>query len=277
MYFSKMHSILPLFFLLLSEICAASTKDIHRTNRIHIPISREQTCSNSGLLRIFSQWESCSVEKSNITANVKNAKSSVWTLPPKCISNATEHFCSYTSQLFHHGRGFTVITNPDSTSEIYHLLSHESSLASSHISPPNPPPFAVKQIQGRGMGVIANRTIERGEVLFAHAIIGMFNNEAFPTSPDHVHSDIQDLFLSSIEGLPAVTREKFWALAAHEEDESKAIVKSGKGVIGRLNTNTFGEEFDGEEHSLVVPETAVCSCSFLVVTLLMRSEKENEP
>ena len=38
-------------------------------------------------------------------------------------------------------------------------------------------------------------------------------------------------------------------MAAHDEN--------GDPYIERINTNTFGEDFGGEEHSIVVPETAV--------------------
>lgn len=75
---------------------------------------------------------------------------------------------------------------------------------------------------------------------------------------------MRELFHKAIDQLPNSARELFWGLSSHEiEQETEEGVASVKGkvdeVMGRLNTNTFGEEFgDEEEYSLVVPETAVC-------------------
>ncbi|KAI9647682.1 hypothetical protein NHQ30_004067 [Ciborinia camelliae] len=105
------------------------------------------------------------------------------------------------------------------------------------------------------MGVIANRTIKRGTPLFAYPTIGIYHNDAFPKAqntsskfPDHT-----PLFTLAATQLPRSTSSLLFSLASHESD---CQAHDGSGVIGRLNTNTFGEEFFGSEHSVVVPETA---------------------
>jgi len=108
---------------------------------------------------------------------------------------------------------------------------------------PFPPPFEVRELSSRGLGVIANRTIEKGERLFAHTPLGIFHNHAFQ-NPD----EYEKLFNDAVDQLPQDPRELFRALASHEGDRR---------VVGRLNTNAFGATFGGEPHVVLVPETAV--------------------
>ena len=100
------------------------------------------------------------------------------------------------------------------------------------------------------MGVVANRTIEKGERLFGHSIIGIFHDDAFGEAN---YPEYESLFHDAVDQLPVDTNEKFWNLAAHESGVD--------GVVGRLNTNTFFALFGGEGHKVIVPETAV-SISF---------------
>jgi hypothetical protein len=52
-----------------------------------------------------------------------------------------------------------------------------------------------------------------------------------------------------VERLPAEARGKFHAMIGQKGSRSE--------VVGKLNVNTFGEQFGGEEHSIIIPETAV--------------------
>jgi len=113
---------------------------------------------------------------------------------------------------------------------------------------PRDPPFVVASIPGRGMGLIANRTIERGDLIKAHAGIAIFHNDCVDKSFSDYTALKEPLMKLSVNQLPPTTRGLFLSMAAHNESEEPYIEK--------IYTNTFGEDFGDEEHSLVVPETA---------------------
>jgi hypothetical protein len=110
------------------------------------------------------------------------------------------------------------------------------------------PPFYVTAIPGRGMGLIANRTIERGDLIKAHAGVAIFHNDCVDKAFDDYLPHKEALMKLSVNQLPPYTRALFLAMAAHNESEEPYIEK--------IYTNTFGEDFGDEEHSLVIPETA---------------------
>jgi hypothetical protein len=53
---------------------------------------------------------------------------------------------------------------------------------------------------------------------------------------------------TTVDQLPPPTKQLFMDMAAHNESEEP--------IVERIYTNTFGLDFGGEEHSVVVPETA---------------------
>lgn len=97
------------------------------------------------------------------------------------------------------------------------------------------------------MGLIANRTIERGDLIKAHPAIAIFHNDAVDKS-SALFKHTRPLMKTAVDQLPPPTKELFLNMAAHNESEEP--------IIERIYTNTFGENFGGEEHSVVVPETA---------------------
>lgn len=108
--------------------------------------------------------------------------------------------------------------------------------------------------RGREWGVIANRTIYRGERLFAHGVIGIFHNDVFltPRSKDYgLRTNLMEL---AVEQLPQEARENFHAMIGQPGCPNE--------VTGKLNVNTFSEVFGGEEHSIIIPETAVSALSY---------------
>jgi hypothetical protein len=110
-----------------------------------------------------------------------DAAPSPWTSEPTCSSNASETFCLFTSSSFFGNRGISFVTKPHIGERIA-SLSAFSTPYSSHSSlsdnDKRDPPIYVASILGRGMGVIANRTIERGDLIKAHRAIAIFHNDA---------------------------------------------------------------------------------------------------
>ncbi|PQE08320.1 SET domain-containing protein [Rutstroemia sp. NJR-2017a BVV2] len=188
------------------------------------------------------------------------ATSSPWQYPPSCanVSSRTslskDVFCTFTSTSFASGRGISILTTPRiakriAASPVFTFRKPQPPLFSAS----NPPLFEVRHMTGRGMGVVANRTIQRGDRLFAYPVIGIFHNDAFVKKDPVSYKEHVKLFEKAVTQLPPSTAEKLWALGAHETNRQG---QDGEGVIGRLNTNTFGEQFIAQDHSIVVPETA---------------------
>ncbi|KAF7922374.1 uncharacterized protein EAE97_011116 [Botrytis byssoidea] len=207
-----------------------------------------------------SQLLSINSNESNTTLSTSSTPSP-WQYSPVCsnitsTSPKTPQFCVYTSTNFASGRGISLLTTPKIASRIASLPAFTSSLPFQPLyNSSNPAPFEIRQIPGRGMGVIATRPIKRGTILFAYPTIGIYHNSAFPRSHNSSSSpqNHTSLFSLSAAQLPPSTSNLLYSLAAHEPHRQ---LHNGEGIIGRLNTNTFGEDFLGQEHSIVVPETA---------------------
>ncbi|TGO24959.1 hypothetical protein BPAE_0090g00030 [Botrytis paeoniae] len=207
-----------------------------------------------------SQLISINSNKSNSTLSTSSIPSP-WQYPPVCsditlTSPKTPQFCVYTSTTFASGRGISLLTTPKIASKIASLPAFTSSLPFQPLyNSSNPAPFEIRELPGRGMGVIATRPIKRGTILFAYPTIGIYHNSAFPRSHNSSSSSQNhtSLFSLSATQLPPSSSNLLYSLAAHETHRQ---LHNGEGIIGRLNTNTFGEDFLGQEHSIVVPETA---------------------
>ncbi|TGO38006.1 hypothetical protein BHYA_0084g00380 [Botrytis hyacinthi] len=209
-----------------------------------------------------SQLLSINSNESNTTLSTSSTPSP-WQYSPLCsnitsTSPKTPQFCVYTSTTFASGRGISLLTTPKIASKIASLPGFTSSLPFQPLyNSSNPAPFEIRQLPGRGMGVIATRPIKRGTILFAYPTIGIYHNSAFPRSHNSSSSSSPQnhtsLFSLSATQLPPSTSNLLYSLAAHEP---LCQLHNSEGIIGRLNTNTFGEDFLGQEHSIVVPETA---------------------
>lgn len=176
-----------------------------------------------------------------------------WMIAPICLPDATEddEFCVFTSESFWGGRGISIFTKPSIAREMAQLPAFTKPTNNTSPLSENDcrePPFYVAAIPGRGMGVIANRTIERGDLIMAVAGVAIYHNDCVDKDFDDYLPHKEALMKLSVDQLPAPTRELFLSMAAHNE--------SAELYIEKIYTNTFGEDFGDEEHSLVVPETA---------------------
>ncbi|CAG8961367.1 hypothetical protein HYFRA_00013828 [Hymenoscyphus fraxineus] len=188
-------------------------------------------------------------------------KESNWTEVPLCtrmphftattgVKNETginDAFCIFSTKSFQGGRGLSVATKPHIASKIANLPAFKMS-AGVDLWKKSYPPFEIKPVPGKGMGVIANRTIFRGERLFAHAAVGIYHNDIFLTRRSKDYRLRNRMMEVGVEQLPEESRRKFHAMIGQKNAHHV--------VQGQLNVNTFGEDFGGEEHSIIIPETA---------------------
>lgn len=98
------------------------------------------------------------------------------------------------------------------------------------------PPYEVREIPGKGFGVVANRTIERGDRIMAHRVLLALHHDSLELSED----DDAEFFNAALKSLPASSLSLYASLAAHHDTTERNVEI--------LNTNSFSEDFFGEEH-----------------------------
>ncbi len=157
--------------------------------------------------------------------------------------------CIFTSSTFAHGRGISILTDADTAQKISSLPAFRDPKALSSIKDLNggsSPPFEVRPLPGRGLGVVANRTIEAGDLIMSYTTTTIFHEEAF----DELDAEGYRFLKETVESLPKHSRKVWMDLAAHFDGEDI--------IHEKINTNAFSEEFNEEEHYVVFPEIAVC-------------------
>lgn len=263
----------------LSAIVLAGQSFDFNTNILNhemLPLSLSQNfiCSirdGSGLAVHHHHYsEVCQQEHHNhshfltVPHETTNSKGGPWTSKPQCMEppdNETLPLCIFTSSTFAYGRGISIFTDPDTAQQISSMPAFRDADALSFIKGLNgdsSPPFEVRPLPGRGLGVIANRTIEAGDLIMSYTATTIFHDEAF----DELAAEGSIFLRRTVEGLPQHSRKIWMDLAAHFE---------GKDIIQeKINTNAFSEDFNEEEHYVVIPEIAVRSS--IVLELLPWSE-----
>jgi hypothetical protein len=176
-----------------------------------------------------------------------------WSFRPSCVfSKSLEiNICAWTDTHFANGRGISIIATPESATAVaMNKIFRDRGLAKTANSIFTPP-YEIRPLAGRGLGLIANQTVQRGEKIFAHTPI-VIAQAISETGLDE--EDLYKLHRLAVERLPERSRKLFLALHGHF---------GGDPVYDRFSTNAFNV-FD---FAAIFPETAVCyleiiSCSF---------------
>jgi hypothetical protein len=191
--------------------------------------------------------------KSNITLTLEQSRASAdqvadfpWTFWPECYANenVTDPVCVFSDQKFANGRGVFIVTT---SSLAYQMLkkpafSHPNAL--DRINNHANPPFVQHDFPGKGRGLIANKTLNRGDQIFASTPLLITN----PISYQLVEAERLRLAHRGVDTLPTDSKTAFWALLDHFK---------GDPVDDRINTNAFEIEIDGVGQYAVLPEIAM--------------------
>ncbi|KAK3324824.1 hypothetical protein B0T19DRAFT_239487 [Cercophora scortea] len=153
-----------------------------------------------------------------------------WTFPPKCPGLQTDNstgsklHCIFTSAEFRNGHGLSLITSTTTASNLVGLDAFDDR--------PTPqaaerraawgPAYEVVEIGGKGKGLVASRTIRRGEIILVDfPAILIATSFLADTKPHHRRR----LIKQAISQLPEETRRRFYALSrGPEKYEVDAIV-----------------------------------------------------
>lgn len=177
---------------------------------------------------------------------------SQWSHRPRCIrqENSTELYCVYTSPSFARGRGISIWTTPEEIEDILRLPAFmDHSVFDEGVNEESNPPYEAKQLPGRGIGLIANRTLQRGDHIFSHTPVFFIHPDVFELFPEEDRIKMQQ---TAIQRLPPNTKSAFMGLYGHF---------GGDHIEDVLNTNSFAvdmwDEPDAVEYSAVFPEISV--------------------
>lgn len=113
---------------------------------------------------------------------------------------------------------------------------------------PNPP-YESKQLQGRGVGIIANRTLQKGDHIFSMTPVVMIEESVFEI---FAKNDRLPYLRKLVKRLPEQSTKRFMDLCGHF---------GGDPVEDIINTNSFAVDmWDGDQETafnVVFPEISV--------------------
>lgn len=154
-----------------------------------------------------------------IIPDIRPAIVSPWTTSPKCVTNdqqiantTTRVHCIFTDENFRNGHGVSMITTTTITS---HLVGVDS-----FVDRPDPlearkrdalgPACEIVDIEGRGKGALASRSIRRGEIIMVDVPALLVGTEFLSDVKAHHR---RRLIKQAINLLPNETRDAVWSLS----------------------------------------------------------------
>ncbi|KAH8711896.1 hypothetical protein GQ44DRAFT_429944 [Phaeosphaeriaceae sp. PMI808] len=184
------------------------------------------------------------LEEARSTAS--DIKDFPWTFWPDCFANeeTPEPYCTFSDQSFASGRGIFIVTTKPFAYAMLEKPAFTNPKVLENVNKYENPPFELRQFPGRGRGLVANKTLHRGDQLFASTPILITDSDAYELST----SERLALLYRGVETLPSDTQTKFWALLGHFDDDP---------VEDRINTNNFDLTIDGVSQQGLFPEIAM--------------------
>ncbi|KAM4055841.1 SET domain-containing protein [Hirsutella rhossiliensis] len=169
-----------------------------------------------------------------------------WASEAECITNADETppYCVFTSHTFANGRGVSILTTPNRAKTLQRVPAFVDAEAMAGTNLEASPPFEERVLPGRGRGLIANKTLHRGDRIFAYSPILVLDEDAFQNLDEDKWIALETV---AVAKLPLATRELFWEL--HGEPSVHPI-------SDRIDTNAFEIEIGESTNYIVVPEIA---------------------
>ncbi len=147
-----------------------------------------------------------------------------WVGGSQCI----EQFCLYSSQRFQGGRGIAVISTAANV-EILKALE-----TAQHVSSEKSPPYVITEVANKGLGMIANQTLRRGDSILSKTPAILIHRDFLELFPPGDQYPILD---AAIQQLPDLLRQTFLSQMGHF---------GGHRVSDILATNSFQMDLGGE-------------------------------
>ncbi|KIH87080.1 hypothetical protein SPBR_05042 [Sporothrix brasiliensis 5110] len=146
--------------------------------------------------------------------------------PHRCVDNV----CVYADPLYGGGSGIAVVTTAENAALLEGLPHHRGAAATTHVT--DPPPFYEAYVAGKGLGLVANSTIRRGDQVMLHGPTLLVHWE---THAKAAGAQLDGLYEAATQRLPAAARRRF----------QRQMHMGGSGVYANIETNCFRLFLDG--------------------------------
>lgn len=176
-----------------------------------------------------------------------------WTHQPLCAhpkDGKSSKYCVFTYAPFRGQSGISIMTTPEVATNAINLLEDpnpqwQHKLAPPYFLPPDPWPYEIKDVAGKGKGAVANRTIRKGEVILRELPVLVTLMEEPKSISERAVREMLEL---GFEQLP-------------ERDQKRVLdmARSGGGhaLEDVMKTNVFGIYLHDIDHSGLYPEIGV--------------------
>ncbi|EXJ74801.1 uncharacterized protein A1O5_01497 [Cladophialophora psammophila CBS 110553] len=178
---------------------------------------------------------------------------SPWSYKPVCtdyLDELGDQLCVYTDTTFSNGRGISIFTTPQIAQEFASLLPFQdpSALSSRGINPGSGNvdnmPWYTAPIPGKGVGMLASRSLQRGDLITAYTPYLLAHMENVLSTPE------RERFLRvALDQLPAASRDVYLGLAKIYGEPSVVVQDVVK-------ANAFEMQIGGQMHLAVFPEAS---------------------
>ncbi|EUC27588.1 hypothetical protein COCCADRAFT_9850 [Bipolaris zeicola 26-R-13] len=235
-----LHNVCPANFILHNEECRPSAQ---------VTLSTPAPTFESNTTQIAPFTNSLE-DAQKLASQTENFPWSYW---PECFTPKDEEdadpnpFCVFTNTTFASGRGISIVTTKANAYSILknHAFTDPASLIRSNNY--ENPPFYQHEFPGKGRGLVANKTLNRGDQILASTpiIITDVDLDELP-EPERLA-----LLYRAVDSLPPSSHTLFWTLmgrSAPGEDDP---------IDDRMTTNYFELTLSGETLSGLFPEIAM--------------------
>jgi hypothetical protein len=246
--------------LAFSLIAAASAFTNDKAAQIHQNPIFNDACPSTLLLNGECQGSTMDPSSGNISAQQNSTQEKLqesydsaqriadfpWSHWPECFSNenTTEPYCVFSDQKFASGRGIFIVTTSVMAYEMLNKPAFRDPKALQRINNHDNPPFVEHEFPIKGRGLVANKTLHRGDQIFASTPLLITNPDTYLLAQE----ERLKLLHRGLETLPEATKPLFWGLLDHFK---------GDPVDDRINTNAFEIEINGHIQHAVLPEIAM--------------------
>jgi hypothetical protein len=169
-----------------------------------------------------------------------------WTFWPECFSTeeTDEPYCVFSHQGFASGRGIFILTTKPFAYAMLEKPAFTNPEVLGRVNEYDNPPFVQHEFPGKGRGLVANKTLHRGDHIFASTPILVTDLDSYDL-PD---SERLALLYRGVDTLPSNSQKRFWELMGHF---------NGDPIADRISTNNFDVTIDGVNQQALFPEIAM--------------------